>query len=129
MNWFEKRSKETYNEMAAEYDSSFEGEYTAQFKSLLLDTVTIRPDDHVLDIACGNGRLLNMFAKQYRFNGYGVDIADQMIEQAKKLNPHMNFSVGTCDKIPLLDMAGIFISPRCIMRPRYAYLQILLCRC
>ena len=45
MNRFEKRSKETYNEMAAEYDSSFEGEYTVQFKSLLLDTVTIRPDD------------------------------------------------------------------------------------
>ena len=105
MNRFEKRSKETYNEMAAEYDSSFEGEYTAQFKALLLNAVTIQPDDHVLDIACGNGRLLNMFAKQHRINGYGVDIADQMVEQAKKLNPEMNFTVDTCEKIPLPDQS------------------------
>ena len=103
MNRFEKRSKETYNKMAVEYDFSFEGEYTARFKSLLLDAVTIQPDDHVLDIACGNGRLLNMFARQYQFSGYGVDIADQMIEQAKKLNPGMNFSVGNCEQIPLPD--------------------------
>ena len=103
MNWFEKRSKETYNEMAAEYDSSFEGEYTAQFKALLLNAVTIQPSDHVLDIACGNGRLLHMFAEQYRFNGYGVDIADQMIEQAKEINSDMHFAVGNCEQIPLPD--------------------------
>lgn len=105
MNRFEKRSKEAYNEIAAGYDASFEGEYTARFKSLLLDAVTIQPDDHVLDIACGNGRLLNMFARQYQFIGYGVDIADQMIEQAKKLNPGMLFSVGNCEQIPLLDQS------------------------
>ena len=105
MNWFEKRSKETYNEIAVGYDTSFEGEYTARFKNLMMDAVMIQPDDHVLDIACGNGRLLNMFARQYQFNGYGVDIADQMVEQAKKLNPDMHFSVGNCEQISLPDQS------------------------
>ena len=105
MNWFEKRSKETYNEMAAGYDSSMEGEYTVPFKTLLLDAVTIQQGDHVLDIACGNGKLLNMFAKQHQIHGYGVDIADQMIEQAKQFNPAMQFFVGNCEKIPLPDQS------------------------
>lgn len=103
MNWFEERSKDTYNELADGYDASFEGEYTAQFKALLLNAVKIRPDNHVLDIACGNGRLLNMFAQQNRIYGYGVDIADQMIVCAKRLNPDMHFSVGNCEKISLPD--------------------------
>ena len=103
MNWFEKRSKKTYNELADGYDASFEGEYTAQFKALLLNEIRIQPNANILDIACGNGRLLNMLAKQNRFNGYGVDIAEQMIEHAKQLNPDMHFSVGNCEKIPLPD--------------------------
>jgi ubiquinone/menaquinone biosynthesis C-methylase UbiE len=105
MNWFEARSKATYNELAAGYDASFEGEYTAQFKFLLLNAVKIQPGNSILDIACGNGRLLNMFAKQNQFHGYGVDIADQMIEHAKQLNPNMCFSIGNCEKIPLPDQS------------------------
>ena len=105
MNWFEERSKKTYNELAAGYDASFEGEYTTQFKTLLLNAVTIQPYNHVLDIACGNGRLLNMFAKQNQIHGYGVDIADQMIKHAKQLNPNMHFSVGNCERIPLPDQS------------------------
>ncbi|MEA4913276.1 MAG: class I SAM-dependent methyltransferase [Christensenella sp.] len=103
MNWFEERSKTTYNELAAGYDDSLEGEYTVQFKALLLNAVMIQPDNNILDVACGNGRLLNMLAKQNRFNGYGVDIAEKMIEYAKQLNPDMQFSVGNCENIPLPD--------------------------
>lgn len=105
MNWFEARSKKAYNELADGYDASFEGEYTAQFKALLLNEIRIQPNANILDIACGNGRLLNMLAKQNRFNGYGMDIAEQMIEHAKQLNPEMHFSVGNCERIPLPDQS------------------------
>ena len=103
MNKFEKRSKEAYDEKAAGYDTSFEGQFTVRFKELLLDAVRIKPNDKVLDIACGNGRLLRMFAERQTFNGYGADISENMIEQAKKLNPDMQFSVGNCEQIPLPD--------------------------
>jgi len=103
VNKFEKRSKEAYDEKAAGYDTSFEGQFTVRFKELLLETVRIKPSDNVLDIACGNGRLLRMFAEKQSFNGYGADISEQMIEQAKKINPDMLFLVGNCEQIPLPD--------------------------
>ncbi|MCE5189715.1 MAG: methyltransferase domain-containing protein [Eubacteriales bacterium] len=103
MNKYEERSLSAYNKKAVNYDSSFEGRFTSSFKSLLLETVPIETGANVLDIACGNGRLLNMFAERYRFSGYGTDLSDQMIEQARLLNPSMQFSAGSCEHISLPD--------------------------
>ena len=41
-----------------------------------------------------------MLNEKTSFYGYGVDISDKMIEQAKKLNPTMNFYVAGCEKLP-----------------------------
>jgi len=103
MNLFEKRSKIAYDKKATDYDSSFEGKFTENFKALLLSDVKIESGYHVLDVACGNGRLLNMFAERTAINGYGIDISNNMIQQAKLLNPTMGFIAGTCDQIPFAD--------------------------
>lgn len=103
MNKYEKRSLIAYNKKAIGYDTTFEGRFTSKFKKMLLETVKIKSENNVLDIACGNGRLLNMFAERYSFNGYGTDISDKMIEQAKLLNPSMHFSTGNCEQIPYAD--------------------------
>lgn len=103
MNKFEKRSQIAYDKKAIGYDDSFEGRFTSEFKSMLLDRVKIESGNNVLDVACGNGRLLNQFAVQNCFNGYGIDISDQMIQQAKLLNPSMRFSTGSCERIPYAD--------------------------
>lgn len=66
----------------------------------MCDTVCINSDNIVVDVACGNGRLLNMFTEKNEFCGYGIDISDKMIEQAKKINPNMKFYVAGCDEIP-----------------------------
>lgn len=100
MNSFEQRSKESYNKKAAAYDSTFDGRFTVKFKRLLLKSVRISPGDTVADIACGNGRLLNLLAQKTSFRGYGVDISDKMTEEAKKLNPNMTFFTAGCDKLP-----------------------------
>jgi demethylmenaquinone methyltransferase/2-methoxy-6-polyprenyl-1,4-benzoquinol methylase len=83
MNKFEERSLIAYNKKAIGYDTPFDGRFTSKFKMMLLETVIIKSGNNVLDIACGNGRLLNMFAERYSFNGYGADISDKMIVQAK----------------------------------------------
>ncbi len=103
MNKFEKRSLIAYNKKAIGYDTTFDGRFTFKFKTMLLETVRIESGNDVLDIACGNGRLLNMFAERYSFNGYGTDISVKMIEQAKLLNPSMHFSTGNCEQIPYAD--------------------------
>lgn len=103
MNKFEKRSLTAYNKKAIGYDNTFDGRFTSKFKAMLLETVKIKSGSDVLDIACGNGRLLNMFTERNSFNGYGIDISDKMIEQAKSLNPSMHFSIGSCERIPYAD--------------------------
>lgn len=100
MNKFEKRSKNTYDRKAANYDSSFDGKFTIRFKDMLYDSVIINTNDTVLDVACGNGRLLQKFAQKTSFYGYGIDISEKMIEQAKKVNHDMKFFVAGCEKLP-----------------------------
>jgi ubiquinone/menaquinone biosynthesis C-methylase UbiE len=103
---FEQKSIESYNQKAVDYDNSFEGKFTENFKSLLLKEMVIAPGNTVLDIACGNGRLLKLLSDRYSINVYGIDIADKMVEAAKALQPGMNFYVSSCDNTPFAD--GMF---------------------
>lgn len=45
----------------------------------------------VLDLGCGTGDLLAELEPSY---GVGIDISPRMIEQAQRLHPHLQFSVG-----------------------------------
>ncbi len=103
MNRFERRSKIAYDKKAVDYDSSFEGKFTENFKKILLESVQLEPESFVLDVACGNGRLLKLFAEQNSISGYGVDLSENMIREAKLQNPNMTFCVATCDEIPYVD--------------------------
>lgn len=103
MNKFEQRSKDSYNKKAEKYDSTFDGKFTIKFKNMIFNNLNIPNNSNVVDIACGNGRLLKMLSSKGLFNGYGVDISEKMIEQAKMLNPSMNFYVAGCEKLPFED--------------------------
>jgi len=100
MNKFNKKSKDAYNKMADGYDNSPEGKFTEKFKTLLLSAVTLRENYNVLDVACGNGSLLAAMRKNESINGFGVDIAEQMIKNAAVRNPGMVFHSSGCEAIP-----------------------------
>lgn len=100
MNKFEQRSKNSYNKKAKNYDATFDGKFTAKFKNILYHAVKVGDGDTVADIACGNGQFLNKLEEKSSFCGYGVDISEKMIEQAKILNPKMEFYVAGCDNLP-----------------------------
>jgi len=100
MNKFEKLSRDTYNEKAKDYDSSMEGKFTVKFQKLILDNIKVDDGDEVLDIACGNGRLLKHLSQKANIKGYGIDIADLMVEEAKRLLPSMDFYTAKCDDTP-----------------------------
>lgn len=103
MNKFEQRSKDNYNKKAENYEATFDGRFTVKFKKILADFLEISPGHLLVDVACGNGRLLHMLGGKGAFRGYGVDISDEMIKQAKALNPNMEFSVASCEQLPFAD--------------------------
>lgn len=103
MNKSQEKSRAAFNAKAAGYDSSPQGIFTERFKELLVKNVEIPDGGNVLDIACGNGRLLSLFADQYTFIGYGTDIAEKMIEEARILNPEMTFDVAPAEHQPYPD--------------------------
>lgn len=104
-NRYERRSIRSYQKKADHYDETFDGRYTLAFKNLLLQTVQIPDGGKVLDVACGNGRLLQMLSGRHRFSGYGVDISEKMVENAARLNPSMVFRQAGCDALPFEDAA------------------------
>lgn len=110
MNKFERRSKESYNKKAINYDDTFDGKFTKKFKQIILDSLDVKDGDRLLDVACGNGRLLQMLSKKADIKGFGADISEKMIEEAKKLNPDMNFFAAGCDNLPFEDDFADIIS-------------------
>lgn len=103
MNKFEQRSKESYNKIAKNYEATFDGKFTVKFKKILADSLEISENTVLADVACGNGRLLNMLGAKGLIHGHGVDISEEMIEQARLLNPKMDFSVAGCTELPFED--------------------------
>ncbi|MPM08706.1 Ubiquinone/menaquinone biosynthesis C-methyltransferase UbiE [bioreactor metagenome] len=103
MNKFEKRSRDAYNKKALDYDDTFEGKFTAAYNRLLLEAVGLQDGDAVLDVACGNGRLLKMLAGRHAIRGYGIDISENMVAQAKLQNPDMEFTACSCEHLPYPD--------------------------
>lgn len=100
MNRFEQRSRDSYNQKAADYDNSPEGRYTVSFQAMLRARVSVPQSGALLDVACGNGSLLQKLSAKHAFTGYGVDISENMITCAEKRNPSMTFAVAGCDKLP-----------------------------
>lgn len=62
----------------------------------------------VIDIGCGNGRNLIALCKEFGMKGYGVDISDTAIQQAKKMGKDLEieWKVGDMgDDIPVTDQS------------------------
>jgi ubiquinone/menaquinone biosynthesis C-methylase UbiE len=49
-------------------------------------------------VACGNGRFLKLLSDKYYIHGYGIDISDKMIENAKAYCPTAEFRTGSCEQ-------------------------------
>jgi len=97
MKTFDQKSRESYNIKANDYDNTFDGKFTEKFKKLLLEEIKIKSNDSILDVACGNGSLLKMLSNKCDIKGYGIDISEKMIENAKSKCPDMIFEVNGCE--------------------------------
>lgn len=60
----------------------------------------------VLDVGCGTGRFLRVASTRWpQAQLFGVDPAEQMISEAKRLNPIAEFKISTAESLPFPDQS------------------------
>ena len=87
MNKKTEESRIAYNKIASEYDTSKEGYYTRFHIKELSNTIDLSEGDIVLDVACGNGTLLQELSKKAKIQAHGLDVSENMIHVAKMRYP------------------------------------------
>ncbi|KNY26404.1 class I SAM-dependent methyltransferase [Pseudobacteroides cellulosolvens] len=133
MDYKTEQSRSNYNRKAREYENTFDGKFTAPFKQYIYDHINVKDNDNVLDVACGNGRLLNMISKKGRIHGFGIDVSEEMIKTAQKDNNDIVFKVCEANKTPfddkIFDIITVccafhhFVDPEAFMKEAYRILK------
>lgn len=92
-----------FDKRAAAYDDGFEGRLSRKFYTALLSQVKLSDGDNVLDVGCGTGQLLKKMAELSAVNGYGIDVEENMIAQARAKCPGMDIRLSACESTPFDD--------------------------
>lgn len=108
-----EQSRKVYNDMAPQYDSAPEGNYTRAHKQEIIKKAVLKEGDNILDVACGNGHLLGELSKKAKVNAFGVDISENMIAAAREKYPDCTFAVGPCTPLKFEDESMDVITVSC----------------
>jgi ubiquinone/menaquinone biosynthesis C-methylase UbiE len=80
------------------------GRITALVCDALLDAAAVRDGVRVLDVGCGPGAL-SAAAAARGARPTGVDLADGMVQAARRAHPHLEFVAGDAEALPCADGA------------------------
>jgi ubiquinone/menaquinone biosynthesis C-methylase UbiE len=92
-----------FDKFADKYDTNFMGKGSRRFYTDLIEELTVKDGDAILDIGCGTGNVLYYIRKQKNILGYGVDESENMIAIAKEKNPNFEFTTCDCSYLPYKD--------------------------
>ena len=92
-----------FTERTSVYDEKFEGKFSEKIYRLVTETITLSPNDKILDIGCGTGTILKRLSDKCNIDGYGIDIEEEMIQQAKQKCPQMQIFKCDCTNTPFED--------------------------
>ncbi|MDA3840287.1 MAG: methyltransferase [Patescibacteria group bacterium] len=81
--------KNNYEDVAEHFSETRKKYIWPELKNL---ANTVKEDSTMLDLGCGNGRLIEAFDK--KVNYYGIDQSEKLIKLAKERHPGNSFSVG-----------------------------------
>ena len=97
---FSEFERAGWERAAARYEECWTD--TALFVGPLLDAVPVRPGTRLLDIACGPGYVSEAAAARGA-RPVGVDVAEAMVERARRRCPGLSFVVGDALQLPFPD--------------------------
>jgi Methylase involved in ubiquinone/menaquinone biosynthesis len=115
MNKNEKYSIKKYDSIANTYDTSLEGKYTEIFKQKMLELCDVKEGDKVLDVGCGNGKLIDKISHKAKIKAYGIDISPNMIKECKSQYPDIEFAVTSGEKLPFDDGSFDIVTICCVL--------------
>jgi ubiquinone/menaquinone biosynthesis C-methylase UbiE len=115
MNNNEKHSIENYDEIAENYDETFDGKFTKSYKAIISDLAIPKNGDSVLDVGCGNGSLIAAISKKAVVSAFGIDISPKMIEECQKRYPDINFKISSGELIPFEDSTFDCVVMCCVL--------------
>lgn len=101
--------EKNYEQIAEHYSETRKKHMSPLWEELLNYGKQIKTGSKVLDVGCGNGRLLNIFNKKI---GYlGVDNSEKLLAEARKLHPDFEFKkadIFGLSKLPELNFDYVF---------------------
>lgn len=99
---FIQKVEEDYNTIALHFSQT----RSAPWPEFKYFEPLIKPNTTILDLGCGNGRLLTFLEPHLKKNNIkyiGIDISQGLLDHAKKLHPNHTFIRGSQVSIPLED--------------------------
>jgi SAM-dependent methyltransferase len=97
-----------WEESAAAWISGLgiEGDFARRFvlDAPMLERAKLSGATSVLDVGCGEGRFCRMLATQGLMTA-GIDPAESLIRQARRLHPHGDYRTGQAEHLPFEDEA------------------------
>ncbi|MBD3270274.1 methyltransferase domain-containing protein [Candidatus Peregrinibacteria bacterium] len=94
--------KSSYNQIANEFSDT----RVYPWKEFDLFKPYLQENDFIIDLGCGNGRLLNYLYKKYLNNNFkylGIDNSEGLLKKAKAIHDEGLFILGDQLEIPLAD--------------------------
>lgn len=99
--------QKVFDRWAPSYDWLFPSVFYQAIHQRLLEFVQLSDRPQVLDLGCGTGRLLNRLAAQFPdLWGTGLDLAPEMIRQARQRNQHhprLIYVQGNAEALPFAE--------------------------
>ena len=92
-----------FDKKAEKYDEGYEGRLSEKFYELVTENVSLSDGMDILDMGCGTGTILYRLSQKCSINGYGIDVEEKMLEQARKKCPDMQTMNCSCDSTPFDD--------------------------
>lgn len=111
----ERNTRESIRESYDRLADAYARRYVSELESKALDqellnrfVAKVRGRGDVCDMGCGPGHIAR-YVRDRGTSVFGLDLSPRMVEQARKLNPHISFQVGDMMALDLQDeaLAGI----------------------
>lgn len=102
--------KKNYSEIAEQYSETRKKHLSPLWDELVKIVAEIKDGDKILDVGCGNGRLLD-FLKDKKIEYLGVDASENLIKCARELHPKNEFVVNDIlelSSLPKLNFDFVF---------------------